>query len=81
MFGVWAMSYDDWKLATPPEYDEMDDQDECCPNCGGEGVVYSCFEEWACVDPEGGCDLCEQRCDWCNRRTSSGLAHTRGVER
>ena len=41
------------------------DDDDCCPNCGGEGVVYCCEEEWACIDPEGGCDLCERRCDWC----------------
>jgi len=45
--------------------------DDCCPNCGGEGVVYSCFEEWACIDPEGGCDLCEHRCDWCQPRKLS----------
>lgn len=44
----------------------FDDQPEdCCTNCGGEGVVYCCEEEWACIDPEGGCDLCERRCDWC----------------
>lgn len=39
--------------------------DEDCSNCAGEGVVYSCHEEYACVDPEGGCDACERRCDWC----------------
>lgn len=43
----------------------FDFDDDGCPNCGGEGVIYSCFEEFACVDPEGGCDLCERRCDWC----------------
>lgn len=45
-------------------YQDPDDMD-CCPNCGGDGVVYDCFEEYACVDPEGGCDLCARRCDWC----------------
>ena len=46
--------------------------DDYCPNCGGEGVVYMCVSEYACVDPEGGCDLCERRCDWCRpRRTLS----------
>lgn len=50
------------------------DLDDVCPNCGGEGVVYSCFEEWACVDPEGGCDLCESRCDWCRPRKPKGSA-------
>lgn len=48
-----------------PDDDFIDQYDDSCPNCGGEGVVYSCFEEWACVDPESGCDLCERRCDWC----------------
>ena len=28
-----------------------DGPDLYCPNCGGDGVIYSCFEEWACVDP------------------------------
>jgi hypothetical protein len=45
------------------DYD-FDDQAECW-NCGGEGVIYSCFEEYACIDPEGGCDECERRCDVC----------------
>lgn len=47
------------------------DPDDYCPNCCGEGVVYSCFEEWACVDPESGCDECERRCDWCKSARSS----------
>lgn len=41
--------------------------DEPCPSCDGAGVTYSCFEEFACLDPEGGCDLCERRCE-CQRR-------------
>jgi hypothetical protein len=48
-----------------PEDNFIDQYDDTCPNCGGEGVVYDCFEEWACVDPESGCDLCARRCDWC----------------
>lgn len=44
---------------------EHDDVDDECSNCGGEGIVYSCDEEFACIDPEGGCDLCARRCDWC----------------
>lgn len=39
-----------------------------CWNCGGEGYVSCCFEEYACIDPEGGCDECERRCDICNGR-------------
>jgi hypothetical protein len=36
-----------------------------CWNCGGEGAVSSCPTEYACMDPEGGCDLCKRRCDIC----------------
>jgi len=51
-----------------------DQFDGTCWQCGGEGVVYDCFEEYACIDPEGGCDLCERRCDVCNPRRIT-LAH------
>jgi len=61
-----------------PAMDDYEQEDEC-PNCGGEGIVYSCFEEWACVDPEGGCDLCERRCDWCQpRKAAAPLPATQG---
>ncbi len=51
--------------------------DDVCPNCGGEGVIYSCFEEWACVDPDSGCDLCTRRCDVChpNKRAPDTESH------
>lgn len=52
--------------AEPFEYD--DSEDDGCPNCGGEGFYANCMEEWACVDPEGGCDLCMRKCDWCGGR-------------
>lgn len=47
--------------------DDYDDGDpvQDCPNCGGEGFVACCFEEYACVDPESGCDACMRPCDWC----------------
>ena len=57
------------------EYDPDDTLD--CPNCGGEGYVAGCFEEYACVDPEGGCDLCIRRCDWCNRPNRPAVAEGR----
>lgn len=47
-----------------PDMDDYDDS-EGCPNCGGEGWVSGCFEEFACIDPEEGCDDCMRRCDWC----------------
>ncbi len=48
------------------------DEEPGCWNCGGEGVVYDCIEDFACIDPEGGCDLCGRACDVCAppRRTS-----------
>jgi hypothetical protein len=53
-------------VSVPPHFEEYDDSlDDDCWNCGGEGFVSSCFEEWACVDPESGCDLCTRRCDVC----------------
>ena len=48
-----------------PDDRYYDDCDDVCPNCGGEGVIYMCHSEYACIDPEGGCDLCERPCDWC----------------
>ena len=48
------------------EYDGPDDQDDC-PNCGGEGYVSDCFDG-CCINAEDGCDLCTHRCDWCNPR-------------
>ena len=37
-----------------------------CWNCGGEGYVANCQDEIACMYPEDGCDLCMQRCEYCN---------------
>ena len=36
-----------------------------CWQCGGEGYIANCWEEYACIDPEGGCDECLERCDIC----------------
>ena len=49
------------------DYDDNDYDDNDCANCGGEGWVSHCFEEWACMHPDEGCDLCMRRCDWCNQ--------------
>jgi hypothetical protein len=51
---------DDFGPLDPHDYDA----DECW-QCHGEGFVYSCHTEYACIDPEGGCDLCERVCDVC----------------
>lgn len=67
------MTYDHWKTTNPADEGiGPDPEDEDCPNCGGEGVVYSCVSEYTCIDPESGCDLCERRCDWCHPALSKG---------
>jgi hypothetical protein len=50
----------------PDGANDWHDSDDTCPNCGGDGYVSHCFEEYACIDPDEGCDLCMRRCDWCN---------------
>lgn len=53
-----------------PTLDDIDfyDDDSVCWNCAGEGVVANCFEEWACFNPEDGCEECIRRCDVCRPR-------------
>jgi hypothetical protein len=53
------------------EPDDLDDSE--CWNCGGDGYVSSCFEEYACLYPEDGCDLCTRRCDVCNPHKRAAL--------
>jgi hypothetical protein len=36
-----------------------------CWQCAGDGELADCWEEYACIDPEGGCDECMKRCDIC----------------
>lgn len=71
----------DGRVPSEPGFDpsredeiDFDDYDYGCYECGGEGFVSDCFEEWACLDPEYGCDLCTRRCSLCNprRRDSDG---------
>ena len=44
-----------------------------CWNCNGDGEYADCLEEYACIDPEGGCDLCRRRCSVC--RGKGGWPH------
>lgn len=46
----------------------MDDQDEECGQCDGDGYWYHCIDG-CCVNAEEGCDLCARRCDFCNPPT------------
>jgi len=52
------------------EFEDDFDIEECW-HCGGEGFVSSCFEEFACIDPDAGCDLCTRRCDVCRPMRSA----------
>ncbi|PCI03421.1 MAG: hypothetical protein COB78_10715 [Hyphomicrobiales bacterium] len=51
-----------------PDYSDFydDDYEDDCWQCGGEGFVSDCHQEFACVDPESGCDLCTRKCDVCS---------------
>lgn len=51
--------------------------DDQCWNCDGDGYVYSCFEEYACVDPESGCEECAQRCPECASLKRDRLRYVR----
>jgi hypothetical protein len=47
--------------------DHYDDGE--CPVCGGEGVVFDCFDG-CCADADFGCDDCTRECE-CMRSTPS----------
>lgn len=69
---------DDADFYEDDDYDETD-----CANCGGEGVVAHCFQEFACMHPDEGCDLCMRRCDWCAAvasKTEIGLQPSQAVK-
>lgn len=77
-------------MSTEPDYDDYyDDDPNDCYECGGEGFVSNCVEEWACLDPEYGCDYCTRPCPLCHppKRNpeldavlSEALAATQGIE-
>lgn len=50
------------------DHDPCDDDDEC-PNCGGEGFTFDCFDG-CCADAHVGCDDCTRTCD-CQKRQAS----------
>lgn len=51
------------------DFDDYGDHVECW-QCGGEGTITNCFEEFACIDPEDGCPDCWRRCDICGGKGS-----------
>jgi hypothetical protein len=58
--------------------EDLPNEDDICPNCGGEGVVENCFEDTCvCLDPP--CLLA--RCDWCRPRTAGKLTRWFGVDK
>lgn len=46
-----------------------------CQTCGGDGVVFECFDGF-CQDAEAGCEDCTRRCQECARANYDRL---RGV--
>jgi hypothetical protein len=50
----------------PEDWDDDYDDSTDCANCGGDGYVSHCFQEFACMHPDEGCEDCMRRCDWCN---------------
>lgn len=60
------------KIIASDEDGYDDGYDDECSYCGGEGVIYSCDEPYACLDPDGGCGLCERECDWCSPSPKRG---------
>jgi len=56
---------------------EMNPDNDDCPTCGGEGVIFECFDGF-CIDAEIGCDECTSRCPECARRN---LAFARAVRK
>ena len=55
------------------EYDDDYDNSDCW-NCGGEGFVSNCFQEFACMYPDEGCDDCTRRCDVCTPAPTTSKA-------
>lgn len=43
--------------------DEIDDGE--CQRCGGEGIIWECFDGF-CEDADIGCDACTRSCPVCN---------------
>lgn len=49
---------------TSAEWDDHNEYDEC-PTCGGEGVIFNCFDGF-CEDADWGCDDCTRACPDCS---------------
>lgn len=50
----------------PGDWDGGDyDDDGDCPNCGGEGYTWGCFECTCACDDDDGLGCAPIRCDWC----------------
>lgn len=59
-------------IRQPDDIDDMPQHDEDsgeCANCGGEGLVWGCFEDTcSCGDSDGlGCS--PTTCDWCGGKS------------
>lgn len=50
------------------EDDDVNEYEDDCCECGGDGFVVNCFDEGACADPESGCDYCTRPCPDCHTK-------------
>jgi hypothetical protein len=53
------MIWEEVRMRLNPDGDE-------CPECGGEGVIFECFDGF-CLDAEIGCEDCTRDCAECKR--------------
>jgi hypothetical protein len=76
------MQTDVESVARSPSDDAYEDYDGSfdggCYECGGEGFVSNCVSDYACIDPEYGCDLCTYECDLCGPKARARAAHLKG---
>jgi hypothetical protein len=57
------------ELANAPlRCDDGSNDDHNCPNCGGEGEVWGCFEDTCVCDDDDGLGCAPSRCDWCSSK-------------
>ncbi len=53
-------------MSDPATEDAEDDGDDSeCPNCGGEGVVWGCFEDCCVCDDRDDLGCAPRECDCC----------------
>jgi hypothetical protein len=63
---ILPVAVDDCPDATAlPDLNEHNSHVVDCWQCGGEGFIANCWEEWACLHPDEGCRDCRRKCNIC----------------